>query len=184
MRSMRRFEAKYFDSHTMPRNSRGLPRRAGLAPLHGVNAPLRRKLPGEPLKRHILSNGIVRNEHIGPWFSLVDCGVISRSAAPFDGNLLFCENIRNRHLIRRLWLQHENARLRLGDEIRLVFQVFNPAAIEKLKLTLRGFEPFERFSLQDHRELALGIGLEFLRRIEAAREPAEQGSATYCSCAT
>ena len=70
--------------------------------------------------------------------------------------------------------KHEDADLRLRDEIRLVFQILNAAAIEKLKLAAGRLEPLERFALHDHREVSLRIGLKFLGRLEAAGEPAKQ----------
>ena len=85
------------------------------------NHRLNSELAGQSLQRHILRNGIVGNEYVCPGFTLIACGVIGGTTAPFDGNVLFCEDIGNCHLVRSFGLQHENAGLRLRDEIGLIF---------------------------------------------------------------
>ena len=46
--------------------------------------------------------------------------------------------------------------------------------IENLELALGGLEPFDRFALENCRELALGIRVELLHRVQAAAEATEQ----------
>jgi hypothetical protein len=94
--------------------------------------------------------------------------------APFYRGFPLCEHIRIFHLVSCLGFQHADGILSFGDEVRLVFQVIGARPVKYLKRVLRRPKPPLRFAVENDREDALRLGMEFLNWVEASLEAVEK----------
>ena len=103
----------------------------------------------EKLQRHVVSDRIVRDQHITPRLAAIGASMFGRPGTPLHSDIGFRQDILVGHLGCHLWLQHQNGVGCLGDEVRLVLKVIRAAAVIHLELAFGGSKPFESFPLQN-----------------------------------
>ena len=140
---------------------------------YGRHSP-RPKLPRQQIERHILGDHVMGNKHILPRLATVASGMVAGVPTPGDGSVLLGQDIGIVQRVLGLRLQHVDHRVRLADEVWLVFWVIGALFVVDLELALRRPEPLQRLAFQNDRQPALRVRLKFLDRIETARKPAEQ----------
>ncbi len=73
-----------------------------------------------------------------------------------------------------LGLHHQKGGIGFGDEVGDVLRLLGAELVVDLELPFGRLEPLRRVALQDDGKTALGIRIELLQRVQAARKAAEQ----------
>src|SRR5574341_801680 len=133
-----------------------------------------RKPTSQALERHVIGNGVVRNQNVSPRLPTMLTRVLTGVLAPLHRHVPLRQDRLIAHLILRLGLKHVDAVACLCNKVRLVLQMIRARLVVELELPLGWLEPLDRFTLQDDGQLSLRIRLELLNRGQTTTESPEQ----------